>query len=33
MEHLYSIFKGERTSKKNLVLNESKYDEGDLHEI
>ena len=26
-------FKGERTSKKNLVLNESKYDEGDLREI
>ena len=25
--------KGERTSKKNLVLNESKYDEGDLCEI
>ena len=27
------ILKGERTSKKNLVLNESKYDEGDLCEI
>ena len=25
--------KGERTSKKNLVLNESKYDEGNLCEI
>ena len=25
--------KGERMSKKNLVLNESKYDEGDLCEI
>ena len=28
-----NVFKGERTSKKNLVLNESKYDKGDLCEI
>ena len=27
------VIKGERTSKKNLVLNESKYDKGDLCEI
>ena len=31
--YIYIYIKGERTSKKNLVLNESKYDKGDLCEI
>ena len=30
---LIFFLKGERMSKKNLVLNESKYDEGHLCEI
>ena len=33
MSDYEEYLKGERTSKKNLVLNESKYDECDLCEI